>query len=456
MITKLAFVVLIILSASFIGIKSFVLEQRRVSSLNYSPENSHLTPNNPGAPIYYYSDIYVENNLAYLYEYGHIDVYDVSKPKKAQIIDSIDCWNYPGIFSIQNNFIWSFNYTFNDQRNITGFKLLKYDFEGELQISGQSQFNTSFSEEVWSEIILKNKILFVLLTEERVNATLSEEVMTTYLLSIDITDYSNPEIIGFNELFHYESGSISYQLDFYMDSSNRLFSLFNIYYPQHSTELLVFDLTTLTDPEQVGSYILNYKYPEALAVREDTIFILYRKDGLEVRDLTDLEAFTKITDYQEKKQTFYKNLVIAGNKLYLMCSEKVRILDVADLEDIKKKGQYTPRLQGNGGFRKGIVVDDSLYVIRSSEFEDRRFFIIDCSNPNCPKKLYPSGIRLGAETLMILYPILFLLGIVFAVVTIIGGIIFAATRIKRRRRQQRQQQSKKKQEEMTEKIAEGC
>ncbi|MBD3193016.1 MAG: hypothetical protein GF308_20435 [Candidatus Heimdallarchaeota archaeon] len=429
------------------------LEQRAGSSLYYSPENSQLTPKNLGAPNYRYLDIYVENELAYLYDYdGQIDVYDVSKPKKTQRVDSIEYWNYPGIFSIHNNSILTFNYTINDQRNITGFKLLKYDFEGELQVSSQCQFNKCFPGDIESQIVIENKTLFVLLTEELVNATRSQEEITTYLLTIDITDYSNPEIIGFNELFHYEASSISYNLRFYFDSTNRLALCFDINYLESFTEVLIFDLTTLTNPEEIARWTLNDKYPRALAVREDTLFILDRDEGLEIYGLSDLEAFVKIAEYQEKGQNIYNELIISGNKLYLICAGKIRVLDITNLKNIKKKGQYTPRLQGNGGFGDACIVDEILYLTRTSEFEDRRFFIIDCSNPNFPKKLYPSGIRLGAEDEIMLVFISTCLGILLVVGIIVGGIVFVIKRINRKRKQQQT----KKQEEPTEEIAEGC
>lgn len=83
---------------------------------------------------------------------------------------------------------------------------------------------------------------------------------------------------------------------------------------------------------------------------------------------------------------------VQENYVYLLRSDALLILDTSNVSKITRIGAFEFHPGEGWSFSHDLFVSDSFaYIGRSSQYEDRIFFIIDCSDPSNPKKRFPRG-----------------------------------------------------------------
>jgi hypothetical protein len=378
------------------------------------PKNEDYTINNI---IYLYDsfyDISLDNSLIYLIGYQDLEIFDASDPynivKIKEIIGEpiLDLARLEHIFydiDLNNNSIHTYGLTseclygeiyYFNETHIT-------DFEN-------FQYNISLGDNFKSyKLHKKNDSTLLAIIE---NKLIDENSLISWLnitmLTFDFVNKTKPEILSKQTIF-YEEDFITWidnQQEIYdritFHLSNNLLFLVRIYRDFDSGELIfnsgfieIWDIGDSSNPLKLATINVD-NGGDSFVMLYDYLLIYYTKySGFNIYNISDINNIKKINSYST--DSILIQLISDINVLYILSKTKFEIFDISNPNEITKSSQYIPRFQGLGSFKKGVSCNNFLFLIRKSEFQNRNFFIFDCSDLSSPKKIIPNGFKLSSS-----------------------------------------------------------
>jgi hypothetical protein len=429
-------------------------------ALIHPVENKYST-NNIGAPSNWYNEIFINDTLVYLFDYEAIDIMNISNLKDISKERSInldpffyyDYFYYSGctFYDFENNSIYYYYYDYYDRfLNVTAFHYNKTQVtEINTNACIISANYTVFSPHIFYQS--ENTLYLIMLNVSSSNRY-SEIYMQISLLTFDITNKTQPVLLTSPVLFHNITGSEEWEepnryivtrdiLTFY-DNKLYLARTYlshedidgNYYFDEMEFSygyIKAWDLSNYTNPEELFTLKTEQWFFSRVIISGNLMFYTY-SGGFHLYNISDYNDIQYLSDYYADDGL--TQVILSDNLCYLIYYRSIQIVDMTDPTNIKKIGQYKVTFQGNGGFQKGILKEKVLYLIRSSEYEDRGFFVIDCTNSAKPKRLFPTGVRLSQETLMNLFIYGLFIGIpVILITSIVTTVLLVVRRRKKKR-----------------------
>ena len=397
---------------------------------NNEPEKQLPSINNLGAPIFKFEDILVKNSIAYCLFYdSNILIYNFNNPK-----ERVPLGNYFVNPHFTGGDPGAMVFFGGDICYVNSSTLLFIDISQPSNLTIRSTFPINTKYRYLSNLKINNNLgLFV---GSAYNFTGSEIIHYGYLTLLNITNLENP-IIG-----EYQNNKkvrdISYKENyvFLMDSS----------YSNDLNGFEIIDISNASNPFLISEWQTNC-LPTSLKVVNNHLFLTTADKGLLVFDVSDPINPQKIYEYD--KFPDMQNIFCDGNLAYVTFDDGLIILDITNPENIRKVGKKKIIFEGNGYFSKFIVENDLVYALRSSEYEGREIFVFDVSNPSYPKKLYPLGIKIGHETILLTITISGWIGIMAVLLTAIFVPIFVVRKRRKKRKQELMENIKDIQDEST-------
>lgn len=421
------------------------------------------TLNNIGAPNQSIRDFIINGTSAYLYRGLEIEVMNISNLNEIRKLQSINITrdNYWELYSSHHIFDWNnnsiYNYYIHPYLGAIFVGALHYN-ETHLTDSYNitsyfPQINKTYLME--TRYFQKDNIFYIIFAY--INGTLNIEDLSIQicLLTLDISNRSHPTIISPPVLFYNNTGLEEWgETDRLVSERNR-YTIYNdylylvrAYLSQEDEEHLhsgdfefsygfmkAWDISNPSNPIEVFTREIDRWDYSFNAIHEDLLFYNTNNYGFDLYNCSNLQDLQYLTSF--KNNDNIKQIIISENLLYLISSGKVQILNIENPRKIKLLGQYISRFQGNGAFSKGILVDNILYLSRSSEYYDRCFYILDCSNPRNPKKLFPLGLKLSQNAFWDFSGYILFIGlpIIVTIIIITTTIILVRKRRKKKRNQ---------------------
>lgn len=386
--------------------------------------NDSYIINNPINIGYKYADIDVLDDLVFLSTFGDSwEIWDISNPKKSFLVKEISYisgdsgYEYvvPTNMEIVNDYLY-INYL---------DKITIYDLIDPTNPNYIASIECPFSSIM--EIHIENNFLYLL---QRVVYT---EYATSALAILNISEFNTIQLLGvYNSSIHqltsnwYDVGeSFIIKDDFvYLVCSG------DIYPVDVDSVLEIIDISNKSNPQKKGEYVLPSR-PYSIGLRDNFAFIPTYQDCLQIIDCSNPGAPLNVSKFESTERI--ENIEIHDNVGYLALANKLVILDISDIDNIIPLGEYTLSNQGHTYFHNLEVYGDIIYTIGPSQYDDRYFFIFDCSDLSNPTKLYPKGIRISGDVLFTLTIISMYAGIILGPIIIIIGLYFIVKKLKQRR-----------------------
>ncbi|MFX1536232.1 MAG: LVIVD repeat-containing protein, partial [Promethearchaeota archaeon] len=330
-------------------------------------EERDFTINNPIVIPLPYDDIFVEGTNAYTLEneYSALTIFNVTDPETPLVTGRFGYTpNWCGNIFVNNSLM----FIPTKHQNKMGFEIINCNNPTDIKLFGQFQTELKMElPEGLSSIFVEGK--FAYLAGHR-NCPFNGS-----LIIVDCRDPTNLIEVG-----RYSSDSPITNL-FVRDRF--------VYLLKYYSELEIIDATNVTNPYKVGEWG-DCASGSELYVKDDFVFYADWNEGLRVIDCNNPVAPLQRSAFNTGKN-YPRDIWVSDNNAYLVQSGGLVILDISNINDLKKIGKFVPENEGYGEFTNIAVEGDFAYLIKSSYYEDRRLFIIDCSNPAKPKKLFPEG-----------------------------------------------------------------
>ena len=432
--------------------------EAKIPLKNYTP-----TLNNIGAPNFSIKDFFINGTTAYLYRGLGIEVMDLSNLNDIRLIQIINLTreSFWGLYFSHQVFDWHNNsfYVYRADPRSGGIfmEVIHYN---ETQLT--ECYNNTFSfpqinktNSMETRYFLEDNILYITFAFIDSPYHIADHTIQIYLSTLDISNRTHPTIINPPVLFYNSTGLEEWgETNRLVEDRNR-YSLHNDYlclvraFLSHENKgyfstselefsygfMKVWDISNASNPEEVlTKEIDRWKYSYN-TIHEDLLFYNTNDYGFDLYNCSNLQDIRYLTSFKNNDDV--RQIIISGNLLYLISSERVQILNIENPRKIKLLGQYISRFQGNGAFSKGVLIDDILYLSRSSEYAERCFYVIDCSNPRNPKKLFPLGLKLSQNAFWELSGYLLVIGlpIIVTIIIVTTTIILVRKRRKKKRNQ---------------------
>ncbi len=436
----------------------YILSQQNSNAV-VQPINNDFIKNNPVAPpLPSYSDIHLNDSLVYLVNGFSFDVMNVANLNDIKKLHTIELnhdliLDYHYSFKIldwESNSILLYYYNpLSGEFNVTNYNFNNIQYTGTLHYSYNMTLN--FTTQYSSNFFWENNMLYIVLVNEERSYFIEEISIEIKLLTLDITNKTNPKIIDPPISIYNSTGLEEWEETDRLISTRNKFSFYDNqlylvrayesqedrgYFDSGDQEfsfgfMKAWDISNYTNPkEDFTLEVEQWKY-SSISVLEDLLFYRLDNFGFILYNCSDMQNIKYLTTYKDDDNLI--QMVISEDLLYLIFANKIQILDIKNPEKIKKIGRYIPHFQGKGSFRKAILEKNILYIIRSSEFEDRRFFVIDCGNPNNPKKLFPLGSQLSEDNVRLLKIFLLYLGMPITIIAVIVTITIVLMRKQRKK-----------------------
>ncbi|MHA1211071.1 MAG: hypothetical protein ACTSSH_01295 [Candidatus Heimdallarchaeota archaeon] len=417
---------------------------------------------NIGVPYYNYNDMIFHDSFAYLFESTNVDVMDISDLTNVNINRTYE----------SNSWLDTYNQFHHCSYNLSHNEFYIYKFT---QISTRKYlvynkyelFNNNsciLTQETTTNITYSGGIYEVLLSQENnelqiviAGSKFLSNIYNISLMTFDITNRSTP-ILEDHVLIHQEINftiwnQLPEHIRDYEDikiSGNFLY-LIRSYFTYNVTDsfeskklefaygyLKVWDISNTSNPEVVNFIELEIgDFAGEIEIVDNLLFYRIIEYGVLIYNCTNPANLELLVEYKNNKSP--TEYILDDDILYLICSEKIEVLDFSNPQSLKKMSQYVPHFQGNGGFYQGELRDNYLFVLRSSEFSGRNFYVFDCSNLNNIKRLYPEGFRISDEKLFNLVITATFLGPILGIVLIVLTIVIVVR--KRRKKKEKKLES---------------
>lgn len=425
-------------------------------------KNSTLTLNNIGAPNFFVKDFFINGTTAYLYRGLGIEVMNLSNLNDIRNVRIINLTreSFWGLFYSHHVFDWynnSFYIYEADPRSGEIFVAAIHYNETQLTKCYNNTFSfpqinkTNLME---TRYFQKDDTFYITFAFIDSPYHIEDHTIQIYLLTLDISNRTHPTIINPPVLFYNNTGLDEWGETNRLVEDRNSYSLHNDYlclvraFLSHenngyfsSSELefsygfmKVWDISNMSNPVEVLTKEIDRWEYSYSTIHEDLLFYNTYDYGFDLYNCTNLQDTRYLTSF--KNNDYVRQIIISGNLLFLISSGRVQILNIENLRKIKLLGQYISRFQGNGDFSKGVLIDDILYLSRSSEYADRCFYVIDCSNPRNPKKLFPLGLKLSQDAFWQYSGYILVIGLpIIATIIIVTTIILVRKRRKKKRNQ---------------------
>ncbi|MCE7746259.1 MAG: hypothetical protein GPJ52_14105 [Candidatus Heimdallarchaeota archaeon] len=401
----------------------------------------------------------MNDTLVYLYDNDVIDIMNTSNLKDIKKERSINLDTYMSInefsedvfYDCENNSIYNYDYDYYDRfLNVTAFH---YNNTHVTEIkTSYCNISANYTIFRYYQFYQSENTLYLIMYNRSSSNFLNDDIyMQVNLLTFDITNKTQPELlappISLLNITNYEEWG---EPDRYIITRD-MFSFYdnNLYlvraYLSHEVTdgdyhyddlvysygyIKAWDLSNYTNPEELFTIEMD-QWDYSVVIISDNFMFYKSSSGFQLYNISDYNNIQHLSDYFADDDP--TQIIFSDNLYYLICYRSIHILDMTDPTNIKKIGQYKVIFQGNGWFHKGILKEKVLYLLRSSEYEDRSFFVIDCTNSKNPKKLFPSGGRLSRETLLNLAIYSMFIGSpVGAIIIIVATVLLVRRRRKKR------------------------
>jgi hypothetical protein len=430
-----------------------------------------LDTNNVGAPNYMYNDIIKNGSYVYCLRLSSIDIFNIENFDKIILTNRI----YDSNLWFTNHY-YGYNEYNIEKREISKYfmyETVKNNITGEFNLTicvktyqiNETHFtnfdtyiyNTSIRGNFESYYIYKiNNTLCIFIENYYANQTSQSSYYKLHYLLVDVTNKSSP-VISDPVILHQEIDYVNWNGSSKLTKDDCLYSMQNNQfciariirekentssnYMLSNSSLKLWDMSNLSKPILTDSFkIENWTSYTTISIQDNYIYYTLSKESIIVYEIANQNKIQKKVEYFGDE--FIRNAVVNENILYLINLYKIEILDISNPTDIKPIKTYKIRFQGNGDFRKGIIEDDVLYVIRSSEFDKRSLFIFDCSNPDKIKRVYPLGLKLSQEVIenLLIYSstIGFFVGVILVIVVIIL-VVRRFIKVRKRKKEKKSQ-----------------
>ncbi|MBK5113619.1 MAG: hypothetical protein JJE41_08305 [Candidatus Heimdallarchaeota archaeon] len=431
--------------------------------------NNELATNNIGAPNYFYNDFIMNDDLVHLLKYNKIDIMNISDNNDIKKVKSIDLGDESYFHAFwghiyRDHTIWDwynksvYFYDVDPYFGTLNTTALRYNETYYTEIDEYTCSFPKINNSHWpieTKYFQEDKTVFVVFAYINFSRHIEENSIEIYLLTFDVTNKTQPIIISPPTLFYKSTGLEEFgETDFLVREMNRysfhdnhLFlvraystSESSNYYDSDSYKfsygfMKAWDISNHSNPHEVFTKEVNRWYYSSIIICNDLLFYCTDNYGYDLYNCSNLQDLQYMSSFKNNDNV--QQIIVSENLLYLVCSDEIQILNIENPKEIKKLGKYVPHFQGNGDFTKGNLEEEILYLIRSSEFEDRCFYILDCNNPNKPKMIYPLGTQLGIGTLLDLKAYTLFLGIpAIATITIITVTIVLVRRRRKRKKKE--------------------
>ena len=385
-----------------------------------------FTSQNIGAPNFKYNDFIIHDSYAYCFDYQNVSIYDIKDIRKISLINQLD-FSGEQFF---NTFIGNSRENFLlelEENKYVNFNLYSNSLIiNTLQINGtatpiyHSVSVINLTNQISSYSFVENNILYFIAIEkgyiESVHSDEELEYYNSTLYTIDISNISSPVIKSIMPI-HYEldftiwnnPSRYIFSYDSYSIYDNHLYCLraFRTYnftdsFLSSKCEfaygfIKILDISNLSSPVEVIKFELTDWDYSKIKIQNGLLFYSYYKGGFDIYNISNPANFYRIIHYNSKYTPV--DYFFNENICYLILEEGIEILDTTDLLAIKKLGGYKITRQGNGDIFRGILKNNSLFLLRTSEYSDRCFFVIDSNDLSRPIKTFPDGFRVSQQFL---------------------------------------------------------
>lgn len=452
---KISLFLIVILS-----LQLFLLNQNLVKNNAFvPPKENKYSINNIGVPNYRYDEILIDDNLVYLYGNDFIDLMNISNLKDIKKAQTIELETYlfwyiydeHVIYDLENKTIYYYDIDYFD-RNLS---LTTFHHNNTHVIETKNySYNISTNHTIFREysFFQNENTLYLVMLNRSSSPYIDDIKIQISLLTIDITNKTQPEIIASPVLLYNSTGLKEWgENDFYSVNRNT-FSYFNDqlyylraylshenidnhYHPDNAEfsygYIKAWNISNHTNPQEVFTIEIDQWFYSHVIISNNFMFYCSSNSGFLLYNCTNKQDIQFLSKYQINDTP--KQIIFSDDLYYLICSGSIHILDITNPEKIKKIGEYKTIFQGNGGFHKGVLIEKILYLTRSSEYRDRCFYVIDCSNSKNPKRLFPSGRRLSKETIWNLTVYSMFIGPPVGVIIIIVATVLLVRRRRRKK-----------------------
>ncbi|HUT82940.1 MAG TPA: hypothetical protein VMZ29_17220 [Candidatus Bathyarchaeia archaeon] len=199
--------------------------------------------------------------------------------------------------------------------------------------------------------------------------------------------------------------------------------------------LKIWDINNSSDPKLVNFIELEKgAFGVGINILNNLLFYKIPNYGVLIYNCTNLNNIELLVDYKNNRSP--ADFIIDDNILYLICFKQIEILDFSNPRSLQKISQYVNHFQGNGGFYSGILRDEYLFLLKSSEFSGRSFYVFDCNKLNNIKRLYPEGYQISDEIVFG-----FIVSAYFVVPILVIGLIITIIVIAVRKRKKKKEKN---------------
>ncbi|NHJ31561.1 MAG: hypothetical protein FK732_01745 [Asgard group archaeon] len=428
--------------------------------------NSEPSVNNIGAANYFYNDFVMNDTLVHLLRYEVIDVMNVSDINNIKKVKSINLGSESYYHAYWGHMYW--DHEIWDWQNKTIYFYEADPYLGTFNTTAISYNETHFTDiekytysfpkinnsayPMETRYFQKDNTIFVVFAYINTSRLIEENSIEIYLLTIDVTNKTNPYVVSPTTLFYKSNGLEEFgETDLLVRERNR-YSLYGnhlylvrAYSTCESSEyqgsvsyefsygfMKAWDISNHSNPQEVFTEEVSLWDYSSIFICDDLLFYCTNNYGFDLYNCSNHQDLQFMSSFKNNENVM--QIIVSENILYLICANRIQILNIENPKEIKKLGKYVPHFQGNGNFIKGNLKEGFLYLTRSSEFADRCFYVLDCSNPKNLKKLYPLGTRIGEGILMdvTLYIVYFGIPVLATIIIVVVTIVLVRRRKKKK------------------------
>ncbi|HUT82746.1 MAG TPA: hypothetical protein VMZ29_16240 [Candidatus Bathyarchaeia archaeon] len=358
-------------------------------------DETHMEINNPIGQRYSYYDFHRDEDFLYCLDYNSIDMYNYSEPSNTKLVSEVsypvpaynDYYNNTKYLLKKDEYFIFLNYNSNPdnyENNLPlDFTFYFYQIENyQLKHVASKIFYFEFCYSLHISFIFDKNYLYLMACDTIRNSTTSELVDRVFLNVFDFSITINPTLISSYLIDLYDNLVIFYKPNII---KNALFYIIYLDAMNPHFFLNILNISDSTNIEKINCYDLGKLYSDTAIIIGD-IFILYNGTSkLTCFDFTDIQNpytfYVNVTDYH-----YCYSVIIQNNILYSLTGSSlygtIYIYNIVNFTNWQLLSKFQADNLGQGTYLKGEIFGDLLITIKSSEYQNERLFIFNCSNPS--------------------------------------------------------------------------